>query len=242
VGDTSGGQVRIHIVKHVPFEGPARIAEWAGERGHVMTESLALLEAHPKPEDFDMLVVMGGPMAADNHAEHPWLEAEKRFVAEAVEADRVVLGVCLGAQVIAAALGAKVRRNPEKEIGWFPVARTPAGAADPVFSVFPQELVVGQWHGDTFEVPSGAVLTASSAACANQAFTLRGGRVVGLQFHLEWDGTTLAALLEACGNELAEQGTHVAAASEIADGAAEYLPGCARALRELLDAMTEATG
>jgi GMP synthase-like glutamine amidotransferase len=232
--------VRIHVVKHVPFEGPARIAEWADERGHAMTESLALLESHPQPEDFDMLVVMGGPMAADNHADHPWLDAEKRFAAEAVNADRIVLGVCLGAQVIAAALGATVRRNPQKEIGWYSVVRTPAGAIDPVFSAFPEELVVGQWHGDTFDLPSGAVLTASSAACANQAFTARGGRVVGLQFHLEWDSATLEALLEACGDDLAEQGGHIATASEIAAGGARYLTACGRALWELLDAMSEA--
>ena len=231
--------MRIHVVKHVPFEGPARIAEWAAERGHAMTESLALLEEHPRASDFEMLVVMGGPMAADNHGAHPWLEAEKAFVAEAVEAGRIVLGVCLGAQVIAAALGAEVRRNPEKEIGWHPVTRTPAGAADPVFSAFPSELVVGQWHGDTFELPSGAVLTASSAACANQAFTLSGGRVVGLQFHLEWDDETIGALLAACGDELAEEGSYIATASEIADGAAEYLPTSKRVLCTLLDAMAE---
>ena len=231
--------MRIHVVKHVPFEGPARIAEWAAERGHAMTESLALLEEHPEPADFDMLVVMGGPMAADNHSAHPWLEAEKVLVAKAVAAGRTVLGVCLGAQVLAAALGAKVRRNPEKEIGWYPVTRTPAGAADPVFSAFPAELVVGQWHGDTFDLPRGAVLTASSSACANQAFTLHGGRVVGLQFHLEWDDQTIGALLATCGDELAEQGAHVATASEIADGAAEYLPTNKRVLWTLLDAMAE---
>ena len=115
-----GASMRVHVIRQVPFEGPAAIAEWAAERGHEVTESLALLEEFPDPADVDFLVLMGGPMAADDEAANPWLHAEKRFAAAVIAAGRPVLGVCLGAQILAEVIGGTVRRNDVAEIGWYP--------------------------------------------------------------------------------------------------------------------------
>lgn len=231
--------MRIHVVKHVPFEGPALIARWALERGHSLTESLSLFEEHPPLGEFDLLVVMGGPMSADDHAAHPWLDAEKRFVEESVSAGRSVLGVCLGAQVIASALGAEVRRNAQKEIGWYPVQTTPEAADDPVLSALPERLVVGNWHGDTFGIPDGGTLAASSAACPNQAFSIDAGRVVGLQFHLEWDRTALDALLAECGDELSDCGRFVSTPAELVAGVGLHGATCAQVLEDVLDRIAQ---
>jgi GMP synthase (glutamine-hydrolysing) len=132
------------------------------------------------------LVVLGGPMNCDQTARYPHLAAETEAIRAAVERGMPVLGICLGGQLIARALGARVLRNPEKEIGWYDVTPTAAGAGDPLFRHFGGTRKIFQWHGDTFEIPPGAVHLASSAACANQAFRF-GDNVYALQFHLEVD-------------------------------------------------------
>ncbi|TLM80654.1 MAG: amidotransferase, partial [Actinobacteria bacterium] len=135
--------MRLHVIEHVAFEGPGAIAEWAVERGHGLTKSQALTEVFPPLADIDFLVVMGGPMDADDEEASPWLVAEKRYVGEAMAAGRLVLGVCLGSQIVAEVGGGRIKRNPQIEIGYFPVRHTPATASDPVFSAFPDGLVVG---------------------------------------------------------------------------------------------------
>ncbi len=127
-------------------------------------------------------------------AEYPWLAAEKAFIAAAIGAGKPVLGICLGAQLIAAVLGGTVSKGPQPEIGWYPVELTPAGRELPLFAGFPDRFTALHWHGDTFSIPPGATHVASSAACANQAFAYDGGRVVGLQFHLEETRESLAQL------------------------------------------------
>ncbi|MFN7943027.1 MAG: type 1 glutamine amidotransferase [Thermoanaerobaculia bacterium] len=141
-------------------------------------------EPLPAVEDVDLLVVLGGPMNVDEESKYPWLATEKRFIAAAIAAERKVLGVCLGAQLVASVLGARVYANPEKEIGWFPIEPTGADAANGWFGPVPRGLEAFHWHGDTFDIPAGALHVARSAACAHQAF-VHGERVVGLQFHLE---------------------------------------------------------
>jgi GMP synthase-like glutamine amidotransferase len=192
--------VRAHYLQHVPFESPGSIVPWLEQRGASVT-STRLFEAHTLPpvDDFDLLVVMGGPMSVNDEAGHPWLIAEKRLVRDAIEADRAVVGICLGAQVIASTLGCRVYRNEAREIGWFPVSATPAAAAGSLR--WPDELTVFHWHGETFDLPSGAVRLASSEGCLNQAFLI-GDRVVGLQFHLEATPETVAAMVEHCRHEL----------------------------------------
>jgi len=234
--------MRVHVMKHVPFEGPGLITEWAASRGCTLTESLALTGEHPALCPGDLLAVMGGPMSADDEVTSPWLAAEKRAVAAALDAGALVLGVCLGAQILAEVEGGVVTRNPHREIGWYPVCATPAAAADPVFSAFPDGLVVGHWHGDTFGLPPGSPALLSSEATCNQAFSVRGGRGVGLQFHLEWDFETLADLAERCADEFEAGGEFVEGAARMLAAAPVHIPACRAALFGLLDRMALAGG
>ena len=175
-------RMRIHSLEHAPFEGPGRIATWAEERGHTLTRTAFHDgEAPPALDAFDLLVIMGGPMSIHEHRDHPWLPVEKHFLTEAIRAQKPILGICLGAQLLADVLGGKVFQNPVKEIGWFPVRMLDCAAP---FGAFPERLTVMHWHGDTFTIPAGARRVAESDACANQAF-IYGDRVVGLQFHIE---------------------------------------------------------
>jgi GMP synthase-like glutamine amidotransferase len=227
--------MRILCVRHVPFEGPGAIAGWAHKRGHTLTEAYARRGELPDIDAFEMLVVLGGPMGADDAEAHPYLDAEKRLISEAAEAGRLVLGVCLGAQLTAAALGGRVFRNPEREIGFFPVTLTTAGRREQVFKGWPETFMAGHWHGDTFEPPDGSAVAAVSQACMRQAFATRGGRVVGLQFHLEWTEDSIARLIDACGDDLAP-GAHVQTADQLT-GHPEVLTGARELLGVLLDRM-----
>ena len=229
----------IHVIRNAPFEGPGAIAEWAWRRGIPLTESLAVTEEYPDQHEIAGVVVMGGPMAADDTAGNPWLVAEHRFLDSVVEARVTALGVCLGSQVLAAVVGGTVRRNAVPEIGWYPVSLTGAGRREPLFAEWPDELVVGQWHGDTFDLPAGLEPCLSSEACANQAFVAEGGRVVGVQFHAEWTADSLAELVRECREDLAAGdgpgGEWVASEAELLVGVQRYLPQARRVLFDLLD-------
>jgi GMP synthase (glutamine-hydrolysing) len=175
-------------LQHVPYEGPGLIAEAASRRG------LELRLCHPyrgeplpSSEEIDGLVVMGGPMSVHDTAEHPHLARESELIAMTVRAGCPVLGVCLGAQLLAHALGARVYRGEQAEIGCGAVSLTEAGREDPVLgSVGAATLPVVHWHKDTFELPADASLLASSALFPHQAFRV-GARAYGLQFHVEVD-------------------------------------------------------
>jgi GMP synthase-like glutamine amidotransferase len=159
-------------------------------------------EGAGKSDDFDMLLVMGGPMSVHDEAAFPWLREEKLTIAKAVADGKKVLGICLGAQLIAEVLGGEVRKNDQREIGWFPVSSTDNTADSRVFSVLPKTYEAFHWHGESFDIPSGAIRTASSAACANQAFEYDNGRVIGLQFHLEASRASVRRLVENCRDEM----------------------------------------
>jgi GMP synthase-like glutamine amidotransferase len=195
--------MRIQVIQHVAFEGPAGIADWAKARGHAVSVTMAETAAFPDVSEYDLLVVMGGPMNVYEVDLFPWLSAEKAAVADAIDAGKGVFGVCLGAQLVADVLDGDVGRNDVPEIGWFPVELTGAGGVSPVFGALPARFLAGHWHMDTFAIPHSAVLTASSDACANQAFEYDNGRVVGVQFHLEWTRGVLAELIEHAGDDLA---------------------------------------
>jgi GMP synthase (glutamine-hydrolysing) len=143
-------------------------------------------EAQPCLDRYHGLVVLGGPMNADQFDRFPHLETEVKLIENAIDRDVPVLGICLGAQLIAMALGAEVKRNPQKEIGWYDVSLTDAGRQDPLFAHFEPTERIFQWHGDTFCLPKGCTHLASSPTCANQAFRYR-SNVYGLQFHMEVD-------------------------------------------------------
>lgn len=191
--------MKIHSLEHAPFEGPGRIAAWAAERGHSLARTaLHDGEAPPALDAFDLLTIMGGPMSIHEHRNHPWLAMEKDFLKTAIAARKPILGVCLGAQLLADVLGGKVFQNPVKEIGWFPVRMLDHGAP---FAAFPERLTVMHWHGDTFTIPPGARRVAESDASANQAF-VHGDRVVGLQFHIELEKVGIEDLAAASLDEV----------------------------------------
>ena len=203
--------MQVHILQHVSFEGLGSIAPFLDARRARITYT-RFFEAHRLPDlgSIDMVVVMGGPMSANDEQTLPWLIEEKQFLRDAIVRGIPVLGICLGAQLIAAAMGAKVYRNPVKEIGWFPVQAVPV----PTESFrFPRECMAFHWHGETFDLPPGAVRLAESAGCKNQAFQLN-RNVIGLQFHLETTIESAAALLENCRNDL-DAGPYVQSEAEL---------------------------
>jgi GMP synthase-like glutamine amidotransferase len=206
--------MRMVILQHVPFEGPAAIAEWAAVRA-VVTKTVHLYrgDALPSLDAFDMLTVMGGPMSANDEAALDWLPPEIAFVRDAIAADKIVLGVCLGAQIMAKALGGAVYKGREKEIGWFPVEC--AETAHPLFEGIPAEFMAFHWHGETFSLPENAVRLASSPSTENQAFAV-GKRALGVQFHMEATKESVNALIEN-------------AAGDIEGGAYQQLPDEIRA-------------
>ncbi len=195
---------RIHHFQHVPFEGLGNMeAVFKGWGSPMSATHWYRGDQSPALHDYDWLVVMGGPMNIHDHDDHPWLIEEKQAIADAINAGKVVLGICLGAQLIAHALGAQVRRNAHKEIGWFPIQRQPGADGTLLDGVLPEQLTVFHWHGDTFDLPAGARLLASSPACRNQAFCV-GDRVFGFQFHLETTPESARLILEHSMNDLEE--------------------------------------
>jgi GMP synthase-like glutamine amidotransferase len=191
--------MRVHVLQHVPFEGLGSILPWLQSRNATITTTrFFAAPSLPSLHDFDVLVALGGPMSVNDENELPWLREEKRFVAEAVRSEKPVLGICLGAQLMASSLGARVYPGPNKEIGWFPIFATERGAG--TFD-FPDMTDAFHWHGETFDLPAGAVHLAKSEACLHQAFQI-GSRAIGLQFHLETTPESADAIITHCGHEL----------------------------------------
>lgn len=193
--------MRAHYFQHVPFEGLGSIEPWLIQHSFEIT-STRFYEAAELPEikDIDMLIVMGGPMSVNDEEKFPWLVAEKQFIGDAIAKNKPVLGICLGAQLIASALGAKVYPNKVKEIGWFPVHGIPL--SDKSVFCFPPSMEVFHWHGETFDLPAaGAIRLAKSDACVNQAFQY-GKSVIGLQFHLETTPEAARNIVFNCRDEL----------------------------------------
>ncbi len=224
--------MRAHYLQHVPFEGPGSIEPWLRTAGYGITNTRFFESSElPNLSQIDLLIVMGGPMSANDHDEFPWLIQEMQFIRSVVQSGKPVLGVCLGAQLIAKAMGAQVYQNREKEIGWFPIH----GVAPVDGSAFrcPSFLDVFHWHGETFDLPSGAVCLAQSRGCKNQAFQL-GQSVIGLQFHLETTPESARAIVSHCRAELVPS-TYVQQETAIMGAASEkYL-----AINKLMDKVLE---
>ncbi len=192
--------MNIHWLQHVPFEGLGCIEPWLAEAGHAVScTRLWADEKVPSIGKVDGLIVMGGPMGIYDDERYAWLAAEKAFIKKIIDQRKPVLGVCLGAQLIADVLGSKVWKNDPKEIGFFPIL----GNAASEFSKPWKNQTVFHWHGDTFGIPDGAVRLASSEATENQAFVYN-DNVLALQFHLETTEESLFALYENCSDEIGE--------------------------------------
>jgi len=192
--------MNIHWLQHVPFEGLGCIEPWLAENGHAVScTRLWADEKVPNLGNVDGLIIMGGPMGICDDEQHPWLAAEKTFIKQIIDQSKPVLGICLGAQLIADVLGSKVWKNDPKEIGFFPII----GTSENNFSKPWKNQMVFHWHGDTFGIPEGAVRLASSEACENQAFVYN-DNVLALQFHLETTEESLMALYENGSDEIGE--------------------------------------
>ncbi len=225
-----------HIFQHVPFEGPGSIGSWLkSQNATTSTTRFYKDEFPPDIDKIDILIIMGGPMSVNDSDTHPWLELEKVFINAAIHAGKPVLGICLGAQLIASSLGAKIYPNPVKEIGWFPVfGKDPAEGFR-----FEEELTVFHWHGETFDLPPDSTLLASSADCKNQAFQLKGKKVIGLQFHLETTPESLNGILKNCEDELVK-GEMIMSAAEIESLAPAHLEKNNHIMNALLSYLTSA--
>ncbi len=177
--------MRIHWLQHVAFEDLGCIAPALAQRGDRVGRT-RLYAGEPLPElaSFDALIVMGGPMNIYEHHAHPWLRAETELIRAAADQGKRVLGICLGSQLLAAALGGSVTRNAHTEIGWFEITLNDKGRKSRHFKDFPEHFTGFHWHGDTFSIPTGAHNLMASAACAHQALELP-PHCVGIQFHLE---------------------------------------------------------
>ncbi|OPY10106.1 MAG: glutamine amidotransferase [Syntrophaceae bacterium PtaB.Bin095] len=220
-----------HYFQHVPFEGLGNIEPRLRAEGFEVTATRFFAsEALPDRSEIDFLVVMGGPMSVQDERRFPWLVTEKNFIRDVIDSGRPVLGICLGAQLIASALGASVYRNPVKEIGWFPIRGIPSGNRG-LFR-FPPSMEVFHWHGETFDLPPGATRLAKSEACENQAFQI-GPSVIGLQFHLETTPQSAKALILNCRDELVPS-RYVQTEGEILAAGAETYRQINRAMDDVL--------
>lgn len=225
--------MRILALQHVDFESIGMIEDWAEAHGH----SLQIIrlyrgDALPPLGELDMLVIMGGSMSVHDEQKYPWLLSEKAFIRNAIEAEKYVLGICLGAQLIASVLGAKVYPNPVKEIGWFPAAIVDDALSEPILSGLNHAMQVFHWHGDTFDLPQDARLLMSSKACKNQAFIYK-KRVLGLQFHLEMTKEGIENIIENCRSEIHPAET-IQSESAIRTGITAF-PTCKSELFSVLD-------
>lgn len=209
--------MRIHYLQHVPFEDSSHIAIWAEENGHSVTRSLLCNgDGFPHVDDFDCLIILGGPMNTHEEDVYPWLKAEKNFIKEAIDAKKQVLGFCLGAQLIAEVLGGSVSQNHGWEIGWHPVRLTSHASSSDWAKIFPAEFMACHWHSYTFSLPEGCVHLAESEGCQNQAFAYQ-DHVLGMQFHVEFTWTTIERIMKNCRYQMVEQ-THVQTEEEIHAG------------------------
>ncbi|AKB73958.1 GMP synthase (glutamine-hydrolyzing) [Methanosarcina lacustris Z-7289] len=203
--------MKIHCLQHLKNETYGNIETWVSLKGHSLTKTLLYEKpVFPEPEEFDMLLIMGGTMSVYQEKEFPWLKPEKEFVKKVIDTGKPVLGSCFGAQMIAEVLGGKVTRNRFKEIGWHRVKALAGEKPNNVSEIsselpadlFP-EFTAFMWHGDTFDIPAGAVRLFESEACPNQGFIYR-GNIIGLQFHPEADRRWIRNLIEDSGHELVE--------------------------------------
>lgn len=211
--------MNIHCLQHVAFENPGTIKDWAEENHHSVTYTYFFEEHFELPDlkNIDAILIMGGNMNVEEEAQFPWLRKEKEFIKSAIDAGKKVIGICLGAQLITAALGSNVYPGIQKEIGFYPLQLTDGALNHPFFNHLKNPYTVFHWHGDTFDLPADAQLIASSAICKHQAFLI-GNNVMGLQFHFEMNETIIKDMIKQDGNELEEDGKYIQSPQQLSNG------------------------
>ena len=227
-------QLRIHYFQQVSFENLGCIEDWADQENHLLS-CTRFYEDDPLPliDDIDWLIIMGGPMGIYDEDKYPRLSEEKEFIRLAIAANKVVLGICLGAQLLSDALGGRVRPGKNKEIGWFPVSKTEAGKSSALLSSMPDQMNVFNWHGDQFEIPVGCHHLAESEVCPSQIL-LFNDRVIGIQFHFEATEKSIRSMLANVRYELVEDEPFVQSEAEIISGFSNCMLGN-RIMFSLLD-------
>jgi GMP synthase (glutamine-hydrolysing) len=190
--------MKIIILKHAFYESPDYILKIIKKKKiDYNIINLYKNEKLPDIRSFDYLIIMGGPMGVYEEEKYPWLKKEKKFIKNAIVKNKKILGICLGAQLLAECLGGKVFKNKYKEIGWFPVVLTQAAKHSYVFKNIPTKFVTFHWHNDTFTLPRWCKHIAYSKACKNQAFIYK-NNIIGLQFHPEITKDGLRSFLLNC--------------------------------------------
>ena len=231
--------MRIHYFQHILFEGLASIGQWANQKGYALSATQYFENSdlpdiqYPDMQAIDWLIIMGGPMNIYEHDKYPWLKSEKEYIRAAIDAGKTVIGICLGAQLIADVLGAKVYPGAHKEIGWFPVRLTEEAIYSEIFGSLPEQLTCFHWHGDTFHLPDGAVHLARSEGCENQAF-IYDNRVLALQFHLESTPESVADIISHCRSEIVP-GRFIQSAETMLKNGDCFFDGIYAAMRGILD-------
>ncbi len=225
--------MKIHVLQHSSINTLGTIEEYIEIKNHQF-ESTRFYETKnpPKIDSFDLLIIMGGPIGVYDYKENPWLRDEKEFIKQAIEAGKPTLGICLGAQLLADFLGARVYENRYIEMGWFPVGTSGGENKSGFLEGLPEEITVFHWHGETFDLPAGAVHLFESEGCKNQGF-IHNGRVIALQFHPEINEERIQSLIEIFGNGMAN-GPFVQKKQEIL-GQQEYLAGTKEFMFLVLD-------
>lgn len=215
--------MKLHWIQHVPFEGLGFIEDIAQMKGFDISSTRVFEPGHSFPdfEGLNLIVIMGGPMGVYDINEYPWLIKEKEFIRSAIKNKIKIIGICLGAQLIADVLGAKIKKNNEKEIGWFKIFpdKNYQGKLSGIFEAEPE---VFHWHGDTFDIPDKSMLVCSSEGCTNQAFDYN-GQVFGLQFHLETTKDSAKSLIENCNDEIQTTKKFIQAEKDIIGNESKYL-------------------
>jgi GMP synthase-like glutamine amidotransferase len=202
--------MHIHCLQHVYFETPGSILDWIVKNNHTISYTYFFEENPNLPhlDSFDALIILGGYMNVYEEEIHPWLKAEKVFIKKAIEANKKILGICLGSQLLAVSLGAKVYRGSEKEIGFFSISLSNEAKSSLLFNHFQNEATVFHWHGDTFEIPENAIRIASSDAFLNQGFMV-GNQILAFQFHIEMNEEIIESLIINEQEELSESGNYI---------------------------------
>ena len=209
--------MRIHSLQHVSYGHLTTIAQWAKHKKLSLSTTLLYQDFElPKFDDFDLLIILGGPMSIFDEGRYPWLKEEKKFIIKVIEKGKTLLGICLGAQLLADAMGARVYKSQYTEIGWHPVSLTEEAKNSRVFGRLPRIFTPFLWHEYSFEIPKGCRRVAESESCVNQAFEYR-DKIIGIQFHIE--PPIIKSAISYCGAQM-KKGKYVQSPEEMLNGKA----------------------